>query len=156
MTDLDNAINRMEIKAKEEKQAEQQAEQDQQKSEQEHAAQMLKDKQDFEASENQKDRDAHIEEAEIRAAGMSGGVDLNKNNENDYIDNLKFIQGQQEHQDKMSLEREKLATSSSLKKTDQTIQQQKIHEEAKRTSADVQVAKINHRVKKANDSTKKK
>ena len=96
---------------------------------------MLQAKQQFEADEAQKDRDAHIQEAEIRGAGYSAAVDINKNQQSDYIDNLKIIQGQKEHTDKMNLERDKHLVNTRLKETDQQIQRQKIAEEAKRTRA---------------------
>ena len=109
--------------------------------------QLLQAKQEFDASEAQKDREARIQEAEIRGAGYSAAVDINKNQQSDYIDNLRIIQGQKEHTDKMSLERDKHLINTRLKETDQQIQRQKIAEEAKRTNAEIQVAKINNKVK---------
>jgi len=150
MVDLETGLKAMEARHEKEQQEKAQQEQEAQKAEQEHQMQMQEKAQQFKAEEAQKDRDAHIEEAEIRAAGFSGSVDLNQNKQNDYMDNLKFIQGQQEHTEKMNLERDKHLTNTRLKETDQQIQQQKIREEAKRTNAEIQVAKINHKLKEKN------
>lgn len=147
MVDLDNAMKAMEMRHDQEEQQKQQAEQDQQKAEQDHEFQMLQEKQRFEADENQKDRDAAIEEAEIKSAGYGAGVGTGDSHEGDYLKALGVIQNQNQHQDKMDLEREKLSTSTNLKMTDQQIQQQKIREESKRTNADVRVAEISHKVK---------
>ena len=124
-----------------------QLKQEAQQAEQQHEMQLLQAKQEFDASEAQKDREARIQEAEIRGAGYSAAVDINKNQQSDYIDNLRIIQGQKEHTDKMSLERDKHLINTRLKETDQQIQRQKIAEEAKRTNAEIQVAKINNKVK---------
>jgi len=150
MVDLESGLKVMEARHEKEQQEKSQQEQQAQQSEQQHQMEMLKAKQDFDATEAQKDRDTHIQEAEIRAAGFSGSVDLNQNKQNDYMDNLKFIQGQQEHSDKMNLEKDKHLVNTRLKETDQQIQRQKIAEEAKRTNAEVQVAKINHKLKEKN------
>jgi hypothetical protein len=150
MVDLDAGLKAMENRYQKEQEEKSRQEQEQFKAEQEHQMQMLQEKQRFDAEEAQKDRDAHIQEAEIRAAGFSGSVDLNQNRQNDYMDNLKFIQGQQAHTDKMNLERDKHIIGTRLKETDQQIQQQKIREEAKRTNAQIQVAKINNKIKEKN------
>jgi hypothetical protein len=150
MVDLDVALKSMENKHYQQQQAQQQAEQEAQQAEQQHQMEMLQAKQQFEADEAQKDRDADLLEAEIKAAGFSGGVDLDKNAQNDYMDNLKFIQGQQEHSEKMDLEKDKHLTSTRLEETQQQIQRQKLQEESKRTAAQLQISKINNKVKEKN------
>ncbi len=88
--------------------------------------------------------------AEIRAAGFSGAVDINKNEQNDYLDNMKFLESQRQSTDKMNLERDKHITDTRLEQTYLDIQRQKIAEQSKRTSAQLQVAKINNKVKDKN------
>jgi hypothetical protein len=150
MVDLENGLKAMENRYEKEQAEKSQQEQQAQQAEQEHQAQMQQQAQQFEAEQKQLDRDARIQEAQIRAAGFSGAVDLDQNKQNDYMDNLKIIQGQQYHTEKMNMEREKLSTNVKLKMTDQQIQQQKIREESKRTNAMTQVAKINNKVKEKN------
>jgi hypothetical protein len=147
MVDLENGLKAMELRYEREQEQKAQQEQETQQAAQQHEMELLRMEQQFKAEEAQKDREAHIEEAEIRGAGYSGAVDINKNQQDDYIDNLKIIQGQKEHTDKMNLERDKHLVSTRLKETDQQIQRQKIAEEAKRTNAQVQVAKISHKIK---------
>jgi hypothetical protein len=147
MVDLESGLKAMEIRHQKEQEEKLRQEQEAQQAEQQHEMQLLQAKQEFDASEAQKDREARIQEAEIRGAGYSAAVDINKNQQSDYIDNLRIIQGQKEHTDKMSLERDKHLINTRLKETDQQIQRQKIAEEAKRTNAEIQVAKINNKVK---------
>lgn len=150
MVDLENGLKAMENRYEKEQAEKAQQEQQAQQAEQEHQMQLQQQAQQFEAEQKQLDRDARIQEAEIRAAGFSGAVDIDQNKQNDYMDNLKIIQGQQYHTEKMNMEREKLSTNVKLKMTDQQIQQQKIREESKRTNSMIQVAKINDKVKEKN------
>lgn len=87
---------------------------------------------EFKAAEAEKDRRHDILVAEIRSAGYGGMVDLNQNKQSDYIDEMRNIQDTTEfqqqmglqntkannqmvqHQDKMEIEREKLATSREI------------------------------------------
>ncbi len=128
MADLDGAIAQMEIKDQQEKETERQAEIDQIE------------------GENYR--------AELSAASKAATAKPPEAGEQAYLDATKVERQQNQHEDKMDLEREKLSTGNRLKMTDQQIQQQKVHEEAKRTSSDIQVAKINK--KKAEIEQKKK
>jgi len=150
MVDLENGLKAMENRYEKEQAERSQQEQQAQQAEQEHQIQLQQQAQQFEAEQKQLDRDAHIQEAEIRAAGFSGSVDINQNKQNDYLDNLKFIQGQQEYSGKINLEKEKHLVNTRLKETDQQIQMRKISEEGRRTTAMLKVAKINDKVKEKN------
>ena len=150
MVDLENGLKAMELRHNKEREEEAQQQQEMQKVEQEHQMQLQQEAQQFQADQKQLDRDTRIMEAQIRAAGFSGAVDINQNAQNDYIDNMKFIQGQQEHNDKMNLEKDKYLVNTRLKETEQQIQLRKLEEQAKRTNAMTQVAKINNKVKEKN------
>ena len=150
MVDLENGLKAMELRHNKEREEEAQQQQEMQKVEQEHQMQLQQEAQQFQADQKQLDRDTRIMEAQIRAAGFSGAVDINQNAQNDYIDNIKFIQGQQEHNDKMNLEKDKYLVNTRLKETEQQIQLRKLEEQAKRTNAMTQVAKINNKVKEKN------
>lgn len=154
MADLDQAISQMEQKDMKEKQAEQQAEQQQQQADQQHEMQMLQEKQQFEAEQNREKIEGENYRAELNAASKAATAKPPDEGEKAYLDATKVERQQSQHEDKMDLDREKLMTGNRLKMTDQQIQQGKIHEESKRTAADIQVAKINK--KKAETEKKKK
>ena len=150
MVDLENGLKAMELRHQKEQEDQARQQQEAQQAEQEHQAQMQQQQQQFEAEQKQLDRDTRIQEAEIRAAGFSGAVDINKNEQNDYLDNMKFLESQRQSTDKMNLERDKHITDTRLEQTYLDIQRQKIAEQSKRTSAQLQVAKINNKVKDKN------
>jgi hypothetical protein len=150
MVDLENGLKAMELRHQKEQEDQARQQQEAQQAEQEHQAQMQQQQQQFEAEQKQLDRDTRIQEAEIRAAGFSGAVDINKNEQNDYLDNMKFLESQRQSTDKMNLERDKHITDTRLEQTYLDIQRQKIAEQSKRTTAQLQVAKINNKVKDKN------
>jgi len=92
-----------------ERQRQEQMQHDQQMQEQAIKAKQdeVRQKMEFEASENQKDREARIVEAEIRSAGYGAMQDLNQNMQSDYADMLEKIQKGDEYQQAMGLQREK-------------------------------------------------
>lgn len=64
-------------------------------------------KRDFEAGENEKDRQKDILEAQIRSAGYGAMQDINENKQSDYLDALDRIKKSQEYDNTMSFNREK-------------------------------------------------
>lgn len=154
MADLDQAIAVMEQKDQAEKKAERDAEMQQAKADQEHQMQMLQQAQQFEAEQNREKIEGENYRAELMSASKAATASPSADGEAAYLDATKMERAQAQHQDKMDIEREKLVTGNRLKMTDQQIQQSKIHEESKRTAAEVQVAKINK--KKAEVEKKKK
>jgi hypothetical protein len=100
---LKKSDERMEQQRQEEMQQQQQMQEQQIKARQDEARQKM----EFEASENQKDREARIIEAEIRSAGYGAMQDMNQNMQSDYADMLEKIQKGEEYQQAMGLQREK-------------------------------------------------
>jgi hypothetical protein len=64
-------------------------------------------KMEFEAQENEKNRQSQILQAEIRAAGYGATMDINSNQQSDYQDSMERIQKQDNYQEQMGLQREK-------------------------------------------------
>ena len=60
------------------------------------------------ASEAQLERDKDIRVAEIRAASATGLVDINKNEQSDYIDTLEYLDKKEERKNRQATDREKL------------------------------------------------
>jgi len=150
VSEIDSVMKAVEQRVERESKQKQEADQQAQEAQQQHELQLMQAKQEFDAQQKELDREAHIREAEIRSAGFSGAVDLNQNKQNDYLDNLKAINAQQNSQNKMDLDREKHVTQTALDKEKLDIQRQKIQAEDKRTQQQIQVAKINNKVKEKN------
>lgn len=121
---------------------------------------------DHEAQEAEKDRRSQILIAEIRAAGYSGSVDLDANGQNDYLDNLKVIQGQEQFQQTMTFEREKQSTKLKLDQDKIEIQREKNATQLRAKEIELNIARENQtkselqkrqkEIERAKQQTKKK
>lgn len=100
-------------------------------------------KMQFEAEENEKDRQANILQAEIRSAGYGSMMDLNKNQQSDYQDAMENIQKQENYQQQMGLEREKEINRSNATREQMRIKQQEIAAKERIAEKQVEVARIN-------------
>lgn len=140
--------------------------QEQMQHEQQMQEQALKAKQDearqkmeFEAAENAKDRQARIVEAEIRSAGYGSMQDINENKQSDYADMLGQIQKTQQYQDSAGLQREK--ESNRMQENSSKLQLEREKLNVQKQIADTQLAiamenKNRFDAKKKADEKKKK
>lgn len=76
--------------------------------------------------EAEKDRQNQITIAEIRAAGYGAGVDVNKNEINDYQDALKDIQQTTQYREQMNMKREEINSKSSTENQRLQVEREKI------------------------------
>lgn len=81
--------------------------------------------------------------AEIRASGFSGAVDLNENNQNDFLDNLEQIKNSSEFQQSMNLQNSK--ESNRVNQEDKRIQveREKLETAMRLKEMDLQIAREN-------------
>lgn len=149
------------LKTAEEKQniaREQQAQQEQ--AMQEQMLQARSDEQrmkmEFEASENDKDRQARIIETQIRAAGYGSMVDINKNEQSDYRDAMEQIRKQDEYRERMGLEREKEVNRMNLAREDYSIKQQEIAARERVADKELEIARVNKNKYDVEQKNKKK
>lgn len=116
-----------------------------------------REKMQFEASENQKDRAKDILEAKIRAAGYGAMQDINENQQSDYLDALGQIESSQEHQDVMNMNREKEDNKLSMHRDKMNIEREKMATQLAMKDKDVQIARENkNRFDKKEPAPKKK
>ncbi len=151
---LNNTIQGIQDKIQQEKQAEQQAEQEQQKAEQEHQVQQQQQQQQFEAEQNELDRQSKEYIADQQAASRAATANPSQAGEDAFQNATKLQQAQQQHTDKVELEKEKLASKNSLEQQKLTLGKQKVQAEDKRTQQELQVARINNKVKERNQKKK--
>ncbi len=124
-------------------------------------------KRDFEASENQKDREKDILESEIKAAGYGALKDFNANQQSDYLDALGQIQKSEEFSQTMDLKRNSEANKVQLGREKMTLEREKIAATKDKADKALQVARENKskseliaagklKEKKAKEAKKKK
>jgi hypothetical protein len=149
------------LKAAEEKamQAKQQEQQHQQKMQEEQLAAMEKQKQmdmQFKAEQADLDRQNNIVLAEIRSAGYGSMVDINKNEQSDYIDALEKIQDEQKYYDQMNIKRESELVKKEQGEQKLNIERQRLQTQREIADKQLQIAKENKNKYDSKKSSDKK
>jgi len=152
---LKKSDERMERQRQEQMQQEQQMQEQALKARQDEVRQKM----EFEASENQKDREARIIEAEIRSAGYGAMQDLNQNMQSDYADMLEKIQKGEEYQQAMGLQREKEGNRMRNESAKMDLEREKLAVQKQISDNQLAIAMENKNkfdVQKKNNEKKKK
>jgi hypothetical protein len=100
-------------------------------------------KRQFEAEENEKDRQKDILEAQIRSAGYGSMQDINENKQSDYIDALDRIRESQEYETTMSFNREKEVNKSMETREKVAVEREKINAQKEIAANQLAIAKEN-------------
>ena len=143
IAELTGVLKKAEEKANAQRQEQQQHEQQMQQEQIKAQQQDLQQKQQFEAEENQKDREAHILESQIRAAGMGANADVNKNQQNDYLDAMESIKKEQQYQDTMNFKREQEVNKNAHLSDQRNMQREKMSTEDRKAQIELQIAREN-------------
>jgi len=146
LTEVNNVLKAIEKKASENAQMEQANKEKLQQMEIEYK---IKEKQlqlDHDALEKEKDRRKDILVAEIRAAGYSAMQDMDKNNQNDFLDFIKMKEGTQEFQESMNLQNVKTQNQVDQVSENATIQREKMATQMKLKEMDMNIARENNRI----------
>jgi hypothetical protein len=100
-------------------------------------------KMEFESSENDKDRQARIIEAEIKASGYGSMQDLNENKMSDFQDSLKNIQATEQYQQQMDLNRQKETSKTTQTREKLMVEREKIAAQKEIAAKQLEIAKEN-------------
>jgi len=112
--------------------------------------------QQFKAEESAKDRQTKLMEAEIRSAGYGAGVDINKNEQSDYLDAMANIQQEQRYQDQMNLKREEHLTNKVQADEKMNVEREKFQAQKEIANKQLQIAKENKNKYDVSKKPKKK
>jgi len=143
MSEIDNALKSIDAKTQAARREEMQSQQQMQEQMLQAKAQEEKMKMDFEASENDKDRQTRLLERQIQAAGYGSMQDINKNEMSDYQDALDRIQQSNEYQQAMNLDRETMMAKSQTEREKINIERQKIATQKMISDNQVTIAREN-------------
>ena len=124
-------------------------------------------KREFEASENQKDRQSQIIQREIQASGYGNMVDLNANQQSDFLDSMDRIKSSEEYAESMNMERSKESNKLTIARDKMALDREKINVEREKASTALAIARENKtkselqaagklKEKKAKEAKKKK
>jgi hypothetical protein len=143
IAEVSTILKASEAKQKAEKQAEMQQAQQMQEQQLQAKAEEQRQKLEFEAAENQKDREARILEAQIRSAGYGAMQDVNQNQESDYIDYLDRMEKSDQYAQTMNLNREKETVKQMEHRDKMNIEQQKLNTQREIAQTQLQIAREN-------------
>ena len=143
IAELTDVLKKSEEKANSIRQEQQKHEQEMLQQQQEAAQQQELMKQQFEASEKDKDRQVRLLEAEIKAAGYGSQVDINQNQISDYQDALANIQKQQNYIDTTNFKREQEVNKTRFNEQKLDIERQKLQTQQDIANKQLEIAKTN-------------
>jgi hypothetical protein len=143
IAELTGVLKKSEEKTNALRQQQQQHEQELQQQQQQAIMEQERLKQQFIAEEKDKDRQARILEAEIRAAGMGAGVDINQNAMSDYQDALAKIQQQQNYTDTTNFKREQEVNKTRFNEQKLDIERQRLQTQQEIANKQLEIARTN-------------
>jgi hypothetical protein len=143
IAEIDQIMKISDKKMVAQRQEQQQHEQQMADKQQQALANENKMKMEFEAAENQKDREARIVEAQIKASGYGAPEDINANQQSDYLDALDRIQASQEYTSTMDMERTKETNKVQLGRDKLSVEREKIASSNSKANISLQIAREN-------------
>lgn len=154
ISELNNALKDSEQKQQQQKQQEMQQAQQMQEQAIQAKAQEEKLKRDFDMAEAEKNRQKEILIAEIKSAGYGSMVDVNKNEQSDYVDAMKEIKASEQYQEQTSLQREKQVNENARQSQKMDIEREKLNVQREIADKQLQIARENKN--KFDNKTEKK
>jgi len=103
----------------------------------------LQEAQQFKADQADKDRQTRILEAEIRSAGYGSMVDINKNQQSDYLDAMDEIRKDERYRDEMNLKRESHLVQKQQTDEKLNVEREKIQSQQVIAEKQLEIAKEN-------------
>ena len=143
IAELTDVLKKSEEKVNAQKQAEQQHQQEMQQEQIKAQQDQLQAANQFKADEAEKDRAARLTEAEIKAAGMGSMVDINKNQQSDYMDAMQHIQKEQNYQQTMNFKREQEVNKNAQTSEKHNLEREKIQAQTQIADKQLQIAREN-------------
>jgi hypothetical protein len=154
--ELTGVLKAAEEKVNAQKQQEQQHQQQMQQEQIAAQEKQLQMAQQFKAEESAKDRQARITEAEIRSAGMGSMVDVNQNEQNDYLDAMAGIKKEQNYQETMNFKREQEVNKNMQTSDKHSIDREKLQTQKEIAEKQLEIARTNKNKYDVKDKSQKK
>lgn len=151
MAEVTHAMKAIEQKSQAQVQQQQQHEQQMQQQQLQAQQQQIEAQQKFQAEQKMLDRQTQIQVAEIRGASFPGS-DVNQNQETDYLESLKYLEGKRQDQEALNLKREAENNKNIRENQKISLKQQELQTREDIADKQLDVARIN---KNKYDSKKK-
>jgi hypothetical protein len=153
---LNSVLKESEAKVQAQKQQEMQANQQMQQEQLKAQSEENRLKREYEETEAEKDRQNQILLAEIKSAGYGSMVDVNKNEESDYVDAMKEIRSSEQYQQQTDLQRDKQSNENMRNSQKMDIEREKLAAQREIADKQLQIARENkNKFDNKKSSTKK-
>ena len=143
VAEVNTALKASEEKQQQSKQQELQGQQQMQEQQIQSQQEIEKLKLDSAAAEKEKDRQRDILVAEIRAAGYGSMVDVNKNEESDYVDAMKEIRQSEQYQEQTQLQRDRESNENMRHSQKISLEERKLQAQQDVADKQLEIARIN-------------
>ncbi|HPF82669.1 MAG TPA: hypothetical protein PLV83_00650 [Bacilli bacterium] len=143
IAEVDSVLKTIEEKTNARVQQEQQAAKELQQMEQQAEERKFMLEAEQEATQNALDRETNIKIAEIRAAGYGSMVDINKNEQSDFIDAMEYLDKKEAVQAKMDLERNKNERTTMIENKKLAMKEKELQVKENIANKQLQIAKEN-------------
>ena len=110
----------------------------------------------FEAQENEKERQKDITVAEIRSAGYGAQSDINQNLQSDYIDALENIREETKYREQMNIKKEQIASNNNFNRQKMDIEKEKLRTQRDIAEKNLEIARTNKNKYDVQSEKKKK
>ena len=119
-------------------------------------AEEQRQKLEFEAMENEKDRQSNLNIAEIRAAGYGAGFDINQNQVSDYQDAMKQMNENARQREEINFKKEQAAVKNSMGKSKLDIDRERLATDRDIANKQLEIARVNKNKYDVKDNKPKK
>lgn len=143
LAEITHVMKSIEEKTNAAKQQQMQAEQQTEQMRQEAENQRLEAKLKFDAEQRALDRENDLQVAEVRSAGYTAMQDMDKNGQSDYISTLEYLDKKNQHNERMSLERDRDVQKQATEQQKLAIKREELAARERIANKQVQVAREN-------------
>lgn len=143
MAEINRVMKSIEEKTNQKLQAQQQHEKELQEMAEQNANTRQQEMLQYESDQNERDRENKVRVAEITAAGRSGGVDVNQNEQNDYLDTLKYLNTKDINDQKVQLAKDKQIRDEIISQRQLDLKEKELRTKERIAAQQLAVAKEN-------------
>ena len=143
LAEITHVMKSIEEKTTNAKQQEQQSMQQTEKMKQDAENQRLEAKLKFDAEQKALDRANDLQIAEVRSAGYTAMVDMDKNGQSDYISTLEYLDKKKANDERASLDRQREINKSATEMAKMNLQREELATRERIANKQVQVAQTN-------------
>ena len=143
ISEIDRILKGAEERIQKERQAEMEQAQQQHQAELELEERQKEAQRQFEAEQNEKDRQNDVLLAEIKSAGYGSMVDINKNEQSDYLDAMGRIQKERQYQDTMNFKREQEVNKRDEGQQKMNLEREKMKNQKEIAEKQLEIARTN-------------